>query len=202
MSFLLVPQTNRVQLWVCPSAVGSSRNIARCPSSITTCTDWHNQSLCQFNSNSEYDYFWKINSIRLLCWNLKMFKAKVKASLSCYCKAHLINLRIWINVQHIWSIHEMCSIWPNALCVWPIIVMLQLSKCAMLLTIDTSNGTCCVVQYIQGGAVKTGPLAILSHCKYSENSMTELVDICNRPIICWTQSLTFYFKISSRCGAT
>ena len=27
---------------------------------------------------------------------------------------------------------------------------------------------------IQGGAIKTGPPAILSHCKYSENSMTEL----------------------------
>ena len=36
---------------------------------------------------------------------------------------------------------------------------------------------------IQGGAIKTGPPAILSHCKYSENSMTELhgklVDFCN-----------------------
>jgi len=27
---------------------------------------------------------------------------------------------------------------------------------------------------IQGSAKKTGPPAILSHCKYSENSMTEL----------------------------
>jgi len=29
-------------------------------------------------------------------------------------------------------------------------------------------------KYIQGGAIKTGPPAILSHCKYSENSVTEL----------------------------
>ena len=52
-------------------------------------------------------------------------------------------------------------------------------------------------------AQKTRPPAILSHCKYSENSMTELHgNWWTSAIICWTQSLTFYLKISSRCGAT
>ena len=31
-----------------------------------------------------------------------------------------------------------------------------------------------LVQLVKGGAIKTGPPASLSHCKYSENSMTQL----------------------------
>ena len=38
---------------------------------------------------------------------------------------------------------------------------------------NTMQCNTCYTKIIQGGA-KTGPPAILSHCKYSENSMTEL----------------------------
>ena len=46
-----------------------------------------------------------------------------------------------------------------------------------------------------GWRKKTGPPAILSHCNYPENSMTELRgNWWTYNIICWTQSLTFLFK--------
>ena len=45
--------------------------------------------------------------------------------------------------------------------------------------------------------------ASLSHCKYSEHSMTELHGNWWTSAVKFAeQSLTFYLKISSRCGAT
>jgi len=58
-------------------------------------------------------------------------------------------------------------------------------------------------EHIQGGAKNgaTGhPISLQIFRKLHDRIAWKLVDFCN--IICWTQSFTFCFKISSRCGAT
>jgi len=59
-------------------------------------------------------------------------------------------------------------------------------------------------QSIQGGAKKTGPMghpiSLQIFWKLHDQIPWKLVNFCK--IICWTQSLTFCLKISSRCGAT
>ena len=54
--------------------------------------------------------------------------------------------------------------------------------------------------YLQGGAIKTGPPYLIANIlKFHDRIAWKLVNFWN--IICWTQSLTFCLKISSRCGA-
>ena len=51
------------------------------------------------------------------------------------------------------------------------------------------------------GAKKRGhPISLQIFWKFHNQIAWKLVNLCN--IICWTQSLTFCLKISSRCGAT
>ena len=54
---------------------------------------------------------------------------------------------------------------------------------------------------VQGGAKKRGhPISLQIFWKFHDRIAWKLVNFWN--IICWTQSLTFCLKISSRCGAT
>jgi len=52
-------------------------------------------------------------------------------------------------------------------------------------------------RHIQGGAKKRGHDLFANILKFHDRIAWKLVNFCN--IICWTQSLTFCLKISSRC---
>ena len=58
-----------------------------------------------------------------------------------------------------------------------------------------------ITHHIYRVAQKTGPPYLIANIlKFRDRIAWKLVNFCN--IICWTQSLTFCLKISSRCGVT
>ena len=87
----------------------------------------------------------------------------------------------WSKLQHEWA--EQSESTMSA----------QLARPMCAVTRSTSNITYRVAQ-------KRGHHLIVNILKFHDRIAWKLVNFCN--IICWTQSLTFCLKISSRCGAT
>jgi len=145
----------------------------------------------------------------------------IKAIILKCCVYYLFIVFIWLSFAHFrpifWSLAFICPLFfCNNLVQWFFQSALSLClsfclsvslclSCVHILSLVIASSCFGINWFLTTGwRNKNGtaghPISLQIFRKLHDRTAWKLVDFCN--IICWTQSLTFCLKISSRCGAT